>query len=404
MVGVIRRAPTGAAFWLVAGIFVLTMAGGTFPAPLYVLWAPRFGFGPVTTTVLFAVYAVGTALALLSFGRVSDQVGRRPVLMATLAVAAISSCLFLTASSTAFLVAGRFLSGVATGVVTATATAALSELSPDRPGRAETAATAANLGGLAAGPAVAGVLAQYAPGPTTLVFTLHVVATGAALVVALFLPETVSGVHKLSLTVPHVALPPSATGRRAILGAAATLFAGFAVSGLFASLVPSFLRNVLHQHNNGLIGGTVGLFFLAGMLMQVLAAGPWWRSSVVTMPVLLVVGMGLVLAALWSTSSVLALGGTVLAGAGFGLATRSGVSTAQAYGEGDQRADLVATVFLAAYVGTTISTIGLGVLTKGVGEKPATTAVAVVVAVAAVLAAFIQPSGNHHADQQDRAR
>lgn len=388
--GISNRVSTGVAFWSVAAIFVLTMAGGTLPVPLYVLWAARFRFGAVTVTVLFAAYAVGTALALAVFGRISDQVGRRPVLAAALVLATVSSALFLTAAGTTSLVVARFLSGVATGLVTATATAALGELVRGRAGRAETVATAANLGGLGTGALVSGVLAEYVFAPTTLVYWLYLLASGAAFVVVLILPETVPQVRRPSIPVPRLALPDTAAGRRALSGAAAAMFAGFAVTGLFASLVPSFLRDDLHQRNLAVVGATVGLLFLVGMLVQVLTARPWWRPSVAVVPVLLIAGMGLVVAGLWSTSSVLVLFGTVLAGAGFGLATRSGVKTVEEFGDEDRRADLVATVFLAAYAGTTVSTVGLGLLTRELGEKPATTLIAAVVAVAALLAALVQ--------------
>lgn len=71
-----RRARAG--FWLVAAVYTLVMLGGTLPIPLYALWAPRMGFGPFTTTLIFAVYALGTVLALMAFASLSDRVGHRP--------------------------------------------------------------------------------------------------------------------------------------------------------------------------------------------------------------------------------------------------------------------------------------------------------------------------------------
>ena len=81
-------------------------------------------------------------------------------------------------------------------------------------------ATAANLGGLALGAAVSGGLAEYAVGPTTLVYWLYLAATAVAFVVVLVLPETVGDVHAPALTGPHLAVPAPAAGRRAGSGAA----------------------------------------------------------------------------------------------------------------------------------------------------------------------------------------
>ncbi len=56
------------AFWLVAGVCALVMLGGTVPVPLYSFWAPEFRFGAFTTTLVFAVYAMGTVVSLLLLG------------------------------------------------------------------------------------------------------------------------------------------------------------------------------------------------------------------------------------------------------------------------------------------------------------------------------------------------
>src|SRR4051794_6888850 len=72
---------TAFAFWAV-------MMGTTVPTSLYPLYKSQFAFGSLTVTILFAVYALGVVAGLLVFGRVSDQVGRKPVIFAALLVAA----------------------------------------------------------------------------------------------------------------------------------------------------------------------------------------------------------------------------------------------------------------------------------------------------------------------------
>ena len=84
-----------------------------------------------------------------------------------------SGVLFLTWPATAGLIVARVVSGVSIGMLTATATAYLSELhATARPregmGRTEIVSTAANLGGMGLGPLLAGLLAQYAGHPLVL--------------------------------------------------------------------------------------------------------------------------------------------------------------------------------------------------------------------------------------------
>jgi MFS family permease len=140
------------AFWLVAVAFAVTMFGTTLPTPLYVLYQEELGFGEQMITVIFAVYAAGVLAALLLFGRASDQLGRRRMLLVGLACAALSTVAFLLDQGLALLIVGRLLSGLSAGIFTGTATAALVDLAGAGRGRRATlVATAFNVGGSAWG-------------------------------------------------------------------------------------------------------------------------------------------------------------------------------------------------------------------------------------------------------------
>ncbi|MEA2248680.1 MAG: hypothetical protein QOH46_3209, partial [Solirubrobacteraceae bacterium] len=153
--------------------FALTIAmlGTTLPTPLYALYRERFGFSELMITVIFATYAAGVIASLLLFGRLSDQVGRRRMLLPGLALAALSAIAFLIADGLALLLVGRVLSGLSAGIFTGTATATLMDLAaPERRARATLVATVANMGGLGCGPLLAGLLSEWAGSPLRLVF------------------------------------------------------------------------------------------------------------------------------------------------------------------------------------------------------------------------------------------
>ena len=150
------------------------MLGTTLPTPLYVIWQGQWGFSSGVVTLIFAVYAAGVLAALVFAGRASDQVGRRPVLGAALAFSALSTVVFILATSVGWLFLGRVLSGFSAGLMTGTATAALTDmLGPAKPRRASIVATVANTFGLGLGPLLAGLFAQYLPHPTVLVFEVY---------------------------------------------------------------------------------------------------------------------------------------------------------------------------------------------------------------------------------------
>src|SRR5581483_6810255 len=147
------------------------MAGANLATPLYAVYAHRFGFSSLVLTTIFATYAAVLVPTLVLFGRLSDRVGRRPVVVGGLAVAAGGLALFCFADGPVWLYAARAVQGLAVGMISGAATAALVELDPhgDRR-RAALFAGLAQAGGSAAGPMVAGVLAQWAPDPLRLPF------------------------------------------------------------------------------------------------------------------------------------------------------------------------------------------------------------------------------------------
>ncbi|MEU0819171.1 MFS transporter [Streptomyces mirabilis] len=169
------------------------MLGGTLPIPLYALRAPRMGFGPFTTTLVFAVYALGTVLALMAFASLSDRVGRRPLLAAAVLATATSTAPFLLADDVGTLLAARFLCGIRTGVFTATATAAMGDLAgAERTRRVSTVSTAANMGGVGLGTVAGGLFAQYGANPTHLVFWAYLAGLVPAFLAVIVTPETVT--------------------------------------------------------------------------------------------------------------------------------------------------------------------------------------------------------------------
>src|SRR3954470_9333853 len=85
-------------FIAAAFAFAAAMLGTTLPTPLYALYRGELGFSELMVTVVFASYAPGTIVALVLAGSLSDRVGRRPVLLAGLALSALSAVVFLAAN------------------------------------------------------------------------------------------------------------------------------------------------------------------------------------------------------------------------------------------------------------------------------------------------------------------
>src|SRR6187431_1314646 len=83
-----------AAFVLLASLAVSFLAGSSAPTPLYALYQARWGFSPIMTTLVFGIYALAVLLSLLTVGRLSDHVGRRPVLIVATLLQAFTMLIF----------------------------------------------------------------------------------------------------------------------------------------------------------------------------------------------------------------------------------------------------------------------------------------------------------------------
>jgi MFS family permease len=197
-------------FWAVAAIGLLAAATNAAASPLYRVYQLQFRFSATTLTLLFTVYVVVLLVTLVFLGSASDYLGRRPVMLAALALGAVACGLFLLAHGVGPLFAGRALQGVAVGLISGTASAALLDLRPES-GITPVVSSAAPTGGQALGAIGASALAQYAPAPIHLVWWLLVAAFLIGILALLGMPEPGSvrpGV--VSSLRPHVSMPHGA--------------------------------------------------------------------------------------------------------------------------------------------------------------------------------------------------
>lgn len=361
-----HRAAGRAAFWLVALTFAVLVIGPTVPTPLYVVYQEKWGFSSGVLTLVFAIYALGVLAALLVFGRLSDEIGRTPVLFCALGVAIASTVVFLFAGGVAMLAIARLLSGVAAGLTQATATAALAELEPNRDvRRAALVGTAVTSGAVGLGPLLAGTLTEYVGWKTQLVFVVYLGALAAAAVAVLFVPESIAARHHPTLRVQRLAVAPEI--RAGVFSAALAGFAAFAVTGLFVSLVPSFLGRELNETNHAVAGLVVFGFFACSSGAQLALHRLSSRRVILHGFGWLTLGLGLLMLALSLKELAVFAAGTVAGGIGVGLVLMGGIATVNQLALPEHRAETLSTFFVAGYVGLSIPPIGVGVAASHVG-------------------------------------
>jgi len=383
----------GLSFWAAASVAFLAFAANAAASPLYRVYQARFGFSATTLTLLFAVYIVVLLVTLLFLGSVSDYLGRRPVILAGLAVGAVSCGVFLTAHGVAALFAARAVQGVAVGLISGPASSTLLDLRP-----ASTAtplvSSIAPSGGQALGALGASVLAQYAPAPTRFVWWLLLAAFIAGGIAVAVMPEP--GMRRPGVVKalrPRVSVPRVA--RSAFGGAVPCLLAVWALAGFFLSLGPSLAASLLHS-NNLLWGGVVILLFTGLGAAASATLGKDDPSRVMFGGCLvLVTGALVTFIAIETATSVTLLLGTSVAGAGFGPAFTGAYRSVVAQAPADDRAGLITAIYIVSYLATGVPAVIAGVATANYGLNDTAAgyslAVALLAAAAAVVLTVIGP-------------
>jgi MFS family permease len=285
---------------LAVGLAVCTVGWGANQfAPLLLLYRPRLGLSAAIVEATFGMYALGLMPGLLVAGRLSDRIGRRPVVVFAVALSmAGGAVLMLGSHGVGWLFAGRVIMGVASGCAFSAGSAWIKELSEGAAaGAGARRASAAMTLGFGLGPLTAGMLAQWAPAPTVLPYLPQLGLAAAALPLAARTRETVPAsagpwtlrVHGLgapwflrvvlpvapwvfgSAAIAMVYVPGLVTDRvpgiAVLFGALAALCT--AMSGV---LVQPLARRLAHPDRPRLL--LIGMSLVtAGLLLEALAAG-----------------------------------------------------------------------------------------------------------------------------------
>jgi MFS family permease len=337
----------------VATMIGVMFAGSTLLTPLYIIYKQRFGFSDITLTLIYAAYIVGNLGALLVFGRLSDQIGRRRAAMPALAVAVLSTLVFLFTDGTAALFWARALSGLGIGVAAGTGNAWLAELVGLDKARATIISTGTNFLGLAFGPLIAGLLAQYAPWPLHLSFVVYLAAVVVVAALIWRTKETVTRpVHdfsKISLS-PRIGVPR--TIRVKFVAPAVAGFGAMALFGFFAALAPSILSQELHETSHARQRGVRTRHCLRcdggdGARLSSRAAMLWGLGLMVPSVLLLVTAQML-------ASIPVMVCATALCGVSAGLGYRGSLQVVNQIAPENCRAEVISSYFVCCFIGNAL--------------------------------------------------
>ncbi|GHE92666.1 MFS transporter [Streptomyces spiralis] len=355
-----RRLGRGAAFAVLVCVTVVMMATASAPSPIYPLYQERWGLSVTMLTVIFAVYVVGLLGALLTVGSLSDHLGRRPVLVAAMLMAAASTAIFWTADGVVSLMIARVVQGIATGTATGGLAAALVELSPERrPHLGPTMTVVGTSFGMATGAGVVGLLVQSTSRPDAYVFPVLTLTFIVLAAVILTIPETRAprAVGPASLR-PTVRVPREA--RPEFFASVPALVAGWSVTGLFLALTPSLVSNVLQVRSGAAGGISIAALFLANSVGGSWSVRHTARLATRLGAVLLTLGASGLAVAIAVASPAIYVGGSVVAGLGVGLTFNGSLRAISAVTPAKSRSEVFSAVYVISYAALSLPALAAG--------------------------------------------
>lgn len=376
---------------------IVGVMGTALISPLYALYKEAWDLQASDISRIYVIYMGGALCTLLFLGRLPDRVGFRPVMMFGLGMAIIGTFISLIAWDVTSLSVGRLIVGVASSMVTTSATLGLAKLSP--PGNVQRVAMMSGFLialGFGVGPLVGGVIGQWAPYPlvTTYVPTLVLAALGMLALAKLELPDNASPKDQQPLQWSDV-LPkltwPTGEASKAFALTSSLPFLAFGVFGLYAAMSPLFLDKLVPWHGPAVSGTAIALILLMSACTQILAGRmpTHWCGALGL--VSLALSNALLMINLWAGSATLFALGVLFTAAGHGMSMLAGMSMVNRIATPANRSGLLSTYLVIGYVGSMVPMLGIGWIADNWGMDVAVrTFCAIVIVLGSTAAVFFQ--------------
>jgi MFS family permease len=346
-----------AAFYLQASLSISFLAGSSAPSPLYPVYQAAWGFGPITITIVFGIYALAVLTALLTVGSLSDYVGRRPVLLIATVAQALTMLIFANASSVPELILARVVQGISTGCALGAIGAGLLDLNRQK---GTLANAIAPMTGTAAGGIASGLVVQYLPAPTQLIYlALGVVFVTQAIGLVFMAESAQRKPGALAALRPHFQLPKAV--RQPLLLSIPALVAVWSLVGFYGSLGPSLVRRLVGAPS--IMLGGLSLFVLAGSgaLTVPYTQTRTARSVMLFGTATLALGVAITLQAISETSLTTFFIGTAVAGIGFGAAFQGAIRNTIEHTAPQERAGVLSILYTVAYLAMGLPAVLAGI-------------------------------------------
>ena len=361
--------------------FGLVFFASAAPIPLYSVYRQTLLLTNADLSFSSVCYFVGTVFALLFLARLSNQFGRKPVVIVALILSILGVIEFITLNSVTGFYFARFVQGLSCGLASSAAAAYVVDLASPKLGTIAVSTTP--MIGLSLGSLGSGFIVETTGSLTAIYWVAFGFAVIATMLVLLG-KETIgwqkSAVKNAVISlVPNIGLPERL---RHFLPAAAAVFIGtWAIGGFFQTFSAPIARDQLHS-TSVLVGSTVFAAFQIPAFFGSVLSGKISQSSgqKIGMTGFFLSTIGLVLAL--AQSSVFAvLGIIVLASLTFGLAYAASIKSLLSSATLEERAGILSLIYIIGYAGAAVPNLIVGKLASGLNLVEITTGYAVLVGI-----------------------
>lgn len=345
---------------------IVGVMGTALISPLYAIYKETWQLQASDVSLIYVIYMGGALCSLLFLGRLPDRAGFRKVMQGGLVLALIGTLISMCAWNMSSLIVGRVFVGVASSMLTTSATLGLSLLS--RPGQMQRVAMVTGFliaFGFGLGPLVGGIMGQWVAYPlvTTYIPTLVLGAIGLYALTKLELPESAKPSQTQALrwkdVLPKLTWPQSSDSMAFVLTSALP-FLAFGVFGLYASMSPLFLDKLVPWHGPFVSGSAIAVILLTSACVQILAGRlptHWCGAGGL---IGLALSNALLMLNLWAGSAILFALGVALTAIGHGMSMLAGMSMVNRIAQPHNRSGLLSTYLVIGYIGSMLPMMAIG--------------------------------------------
>lgn len=353
-------------FAMVSLALIMGTIGTALASPLYPIYQQIWHLSPSQITYIFVAYMFGCLGTLLFLGRTSNTIGFLRTLQVGLVFISIGLVISVFAENALILSVGRFIIGIASGLMTTSAMLGMMQTIPETHKQlAPQLVSILTAIGFGLGPFVGGVIAQFSQAPLITPY-LPIILGAVLCFVGLFWLKT-PAFERQPFSIAPKLLRPEPQYHAVFMIVGLTAFNAFAAFSLFASLSPSFVQDILPWHGPLVSGTAITCILLISAVVQFFAkAVPAKKCLNIGLMIMLLSLVSLALCMILK-ASILFFASDILFGIGHGFALMGAFGVIHAITTLQNRAAVMSTYLFIGYLGTIVPIIAVGYLADHFG-------------------------------------